>query len=96
MAQLQILEPKDPNDEVDYAVNWSRYLTRVGDTILTSTWPVITPVGLTVLSDTHDGTRAVIKLGGGTPGTYRLTNRIITTPGARQRDKTITIRVRDR
>lgn len=95
MAQLDVLEPKDPNDQVDYAVNWSRYLTRVGDTIQSSTWPVITPTGLDVLATTHDGTRAVIKLGGGTPGTYRLTNRIVTTPGARQRDKTIEIRVRE-
>ena len=96
MAQLDILEPKDPNDKVDYAVNWSKYLNRVGDTIQTSTWPVITPAGLTVLADTHDGLRAVIKLDGGVAGTsYQLTNRIVTTPGARQRDRTITIRVRD-
>lgn len=96
MAQLDILEPKDPNDKVDYAVNWSRYLSRVGDTIQSSTWPVITPAGLDVLATTHDGTRAVIKVDGGVAGTeYRLTNRIVTTPGARQRDRTITIRVRE-
>lgn len=95
MAQLDILEPKDPNDKVDYAVNWSRYLARVGDTILTSTWPNF-PDGITKLSDTHDGLRAIIKLDGGTAGaTYHLTNRIVTTPGARQRDRTITIRVKD-
>lgn len=96
MAQLDILEPKDPNDEVDYAVNWRKYLIKVGDTIESSTWPVITPTGLDVLATTHDGLRAIIKIGGGVPGRYRLTNRIVTTPGARQRDRTITIRVRDR
>jgi len=96
MSQLDALEPKDPDDKVDYVVNWSRYLGRVGDTILTSTWPVV-PTGITKLSDTHDGMRAIIKLGGGTAGTdYQLTNRIVTTPGDRQRDRTITIRVRDR
>lgn len=96
MPQLDVLEPKDPNDKVDYAVNWSRYLTRVGDTIQTSTWPVITPAGLDVLATTHDGMRAVIKIDGGIAGTeYRLTNRIVTTPGARQRDRTITIRVKE-
>lgn len=94
MSQLNILEPKDPNDEVDYAVNWTRYLVRVGDTIQSSTWPNF-PAGITKLSDTHDGMRAIIKLAGGTPGTYRLTNRIVTTPGARQRDKTITITVKE-
>lgn len=96
MAQLDVLAPKDPNDEVDYAVNWSRYLTRVGDTIQTSTWPVVSPSGITILSSTHDGERAVVKVSGGVAGTdYRLTNRIVTTPGARQRDRTITIRVKD-
>lgn len=96
MPQLDVLEPKDPNDKVDYAVNWSRYLNRVGDTIQSSTWPSITPAGLTVLADTHDGMRGIIKVDGGVAGTsYRLTNRIVTTPGARQRDRTITIRVKD-
>lgn len=96
MAQLDVLEPKDPNDKVDYAVNWRKYLTKVGDTIQSSTWPVITPDGLTVLATTHDTMRGIIKVEGGVAGTrYRLTNRIVTTPGARQRDKTIEIRVRE-
>lgn len=99
MPQSEILEPKDPNDKVDYAVNWRKYLTKVGDTIQSSTWPEITPTGvghLTVLATTHDTMRGIIKVEGGVAGTrYRLTNRIITTPGARQRDKTIEIRVRE-
>lgn len=99
MPQIERLEPKDPNDKVDYAVNWRKYLTKVGDTIQTSTWPEITPSGdghLTVLATTHDGLRGIIKLDGGVAGTrYRLTNRIFTTPGGRQRDKTIEIRVRE-
>lgn len=96
MSQLSTLEPKDPDDQVDYAVNWTAYLARVGDTIQSSTWPVI-PAGITKLSDTHDGTRAIIKLAGGTAGTsYGLTNRIVTTPGARQRDRTIIVVVKDR
>lgn len=96
MSQLDTTDPKDPDDEVDYAVNWTRYLTRVGDTIQTSTWPVVAPTGITILSATHDGMRAIVKVSGGTAGTsYRLTNRIVTTPGARKRDKTITIRVKD-
>lgn len=101
MAQSEVLEPKDPNDKVDYAVNWRKYLTKVGDTIQSSSWPVITPSGpghLTVLAATisSDGLRAIIKLDEGIAGTrYKLTNRIVTTPGARQRDKTITIRVKE-
>ena len=88
------LTAKDPDDKVDYAVDWSDYLTLVGDTIESSSWPVV-PDGITLLSHTHDGVRAIVKLDGGTDGVdYPLTNRIVTTPGARQRDKTIVVRVR--
>jgi hypothetical protein len=91
---LDSLDPKDPNDEVDYHVNWSRYLTRIGDVIQSSSWPVI-PAGITRMSDTHDDTRTTIWLSGGTAGTdYLLTNRIVTA-GGRTLDKSITIRVRD-
>jgi hypothetical protein len=93
------LEPKDPNDKVDYAVNWRKYLIKVGDTIQSSTWPEITPTGeghLTVLASTHDSMRGIVKVDGGIAGTrYRLTNRIVTTPGDRQRDRTIVIRVKE-
>jgi hypothetical protein len=99
MSQLDALAPKDPNDKVDYAINWRKYLTKVGDTIQSSTWPEITPSGvghLIVLATTHDGMRGIVKLDGGIAGTrYRLTNRIVTTPGARQRDKTISITVKE-
>jgi hypothetical protein len=94
MNGINNLDPKDPSDEVDYHVNWTRYLTRVGDTILSSSWPVV-PSGITRLTDTHDDTRATIWLAGGTDGNdYLLTNRIVTV-GSRIREKSIMVRVRE-
>lgn len=93
---LDNLDPKDPNDVVDYTVRWSRYLDRIGDTIQSSSWPVIDS-GLSLQTHSFNALNgtATAWFTGGTAGTqYRATNRIITT-GGRQRDKTITIRVRD-
>lgn len=90
---LNSLYPKDPNDVVDYTVNWSRYLNRVDDVILISGW--IVPDGIEMETETSNDTLATVWLSGGTAGvSYNLTNRI-TTAGGRQLDKTITIRVRN-
>lgn len=92
MSQLFQLEPKDPNDVIDYRVDWSKWL-RDGDTILVSEW--IVPDGIEMDSETNTNTTTTIWLSGGSAGaTYQLTNRITTAQG-RQRDRTITIRVKE-
>lgn len=91
MSQLDVLEPKDPNDVIDYRIDWSKWL-RDGDTILVSDW--IVPAGIVMDSETNDATATTIWLSGGTAGSYLLTNRITTAQG-RQRDRTITIRVKE-
>lgn len=84
---IPALEPKDPDDVVDYSVDWTDWLA--GDTIATSVWVV--PTGITKDSDTNDTTSATIWLSGGTEGDdYQLTNRITTAAG-RTKDKSFTI-----
>lgn len=89
MSQLNVLEPKDPNDIVDYQIDWSKWLPP-GDVILTSEW--IVPAGITMDSETNADTTTTIWLRHGTAGSYSLTNRIFTAQG-RQKDCTIIIRV---
>lgn len=92
MNQLFILEPKDPQDIIDYRIDWSKWL-RDGDTILTSEWVV--PAGITMDSEDNNTTSSTVWLSGGTAGAnYQLTNRIVTVQG-RQKDRTITIRVKE-
>lgn len=91
MSQLDTLEPKDPNDVIDYRVDWTKWL-REGDTILVSEW--IVPSGIDMDSETNTNTTTTIWLSGGTAGRYALTNRITTAQG-RQRDRTIVIRVKE-
>ena len=87
------LDPKDPNDVVDYTINWTRYLSRVVDTIIASEW--IVPDGINKETDTSNDTSATVWLSGGTAGSrYKLTNRIVTV-GGRTLDKSITIKVRE-
>jgi hypothetical protein len=83
---------KDPQAVLDYGIDWSDWLG--ADTISASTWTV--PSGITKDSDTNTTTTTTIWLSGGTVDTdYELVNHI-TTAGAREDDRTITIRVRQR
>ena len=83
------LHLKDPNDIVDYQINWATWLG--SDTIATSTWTV--PTGLTQVSETETTTTATIWLSGGTAGElYTVSNRI-TTAGGRTADQSLQIRV---
>jgi hypothetical protein len=80
---------KDPNDILDYSIDWSQFLDT--DTIDTSTWTVAT--GITKVSDTKAATTTTIWLSGGTAGaTYQLTNRITTVNG-RVKDKSFSVYV---
>ncbi|MBI2818111.1 MAG: hypothetical protein HYX72_14345 [Acidobacteria bacterium] len=83
---------KDPEATLDYAVDWTRWLS--GDTIQTSEWTV--PAGLTQVNASNTTTKATIWLSGGTAGqSYTVTNRITTAAG-RTDERSITIRVQDR
>ncbi len=80
---------KDPNEVLDYDLNWSARLA--GDTIATSTW--IVPDGITKDSDSTSDTATKIWLSGGTEGeTYTLTNRVVT-EGGRTMDQSVTIKL---
>jgi hypothetical protein len=85
-------EPKDPDEVLDYAVPWAPRLDP-GDTIVTSTWPVV-PDGIVKESDSHTDTVATIWLSGGTISTkYTLTNRIVTA-GGRTMDQSLRVSIK--
>lgn len=68
---------KDPNALLDYALDWSEWLSSA-DVIVASTWTT-SPAGLTE-GDTHnDGLKTSIWLSGGAVGvTYTITNHVVT------------------
>ena len=69
---------KDPDDDLDYTINWSTWLGV--DTISTSVWDV--PIGLTSHSPSASTTAVTIWLAGGTAGErYYVNNRIVTAAG---------------
>ena len=84
--------PKDPDAVIDYQIDWTAWLN--GDVISTSTWAADT--GITVDSDSDDGSISTVWLSGGTAGTtYSVTNQIITTAG-RTDDRSLSISVAER
>lgn len=81
---------KDPDEVLDYRVDWSDRLD--SDTIVTSTW--IVPAGITNEDEEQTTTTTTIWLSGGTLNAkYSLVNRI-TTAGGRTMDQTITLKIK--
>lgn len=71
---------KDPQETWDYHIDWAGMLTP-GDTVTASVWEV--PAGLTVESDTFDGTSTTIVLSGGSNGgNYVVQNTVTTDQGS--------------
>lgn len=98
MAYELIVFPfKDPNEVLDYVVDWS---DRLGvDTVATSTWFLDAgndDAVLAIDSDTNDDTTATVWLSAGTEGVrYRVTNRI-TTAGGRTMDQSCDVLIRSK
>lgn len=84
-------EPKDPDELLDYDLDWSGRLDD-GDSITDSEWTV--PDGLTAGPTSMSQTATKIWLSGGTLGeNYTLLNRITTAEG-RILDQSAKLRVR--
>ena len=90
---------KDPNEVLDYTVDWqgaNNPVLETAETITTATWTV--PSGLTKDSESNTNTTATVVLSGGTAGeTYEITSNIVTnnTP-ARTYERGINLDVRER
>jgi hypothetical protein len=84
---------KDPDEVVDYDIDWSDQMTADSDTISTSTWTV--PTGITKDSSSNTTTRTKVWLSGGTTGeTYTLLNRVVTA-GGRTLDQSVKLKMKD-
>lgn len=83
---------KDPDEVLDYEIDWTARLA--GDTISTSTWTV--PSGITKNSDTSAASTTTIWLSSGTIGTsYSILNRIVTANG-RTMDQTVKLKIKSK
>ena len=81
---------KDPDELLDYSLNWSQALA--GDTITTSDW-VISDSSLVENHSTNTSTATVIWLEGGALNqTYTVTN-TIETAGGRTFQQSVNIRI---
>ena len=91
-------DPKDPNEVLDYDIDWSQRLDS-GDTISTSSWSVVSPdAALVIDSNTHSGTATKVWLSGGTvleQGAYLVRNRIVTANG-RTMDQSVKLRIKEK
>lgn len=88
-AMILSWPPKDPDEVLDYKVDWA---ARLGDdTISTSTWTL--PAGITSTTDSNTDSETIIWLTGGTLGeTYELLNHIVTA-GGRTMEQTVRLKI---
>lgn len=78
MTSVVAVFQKDPNDVLDYVVDWTSWLDT--DTIFTSTFTV--PTGLVLDSSSNTTKTATAWISGGyTNQSYTVTNQIVTTLG---------------
>lgn len=80
---------KDPNEVLDYRVDWTDRLA--GDTIATSTFALVTAAGLTKDSESNSATAATVWLSGGTAGATAFLRNAITTAGGRTLEEEIAL-----
>jgi hypothetical protein len=91
-AVVKHWSPKDPDEVLDYGIDWSQRLA--GDIIDTSTFTV--PSGIVMNSQSHTNTTTTIWLSGGSEGvSYDILNRIVTN-GSRTMDRTVGLRIKSK
>lgn len=87
------IAPKDPDDRVDYAYDWTDYLEDA-ETIVSYTFDVALG-DVEVDADGEDAGVVTMWLVGGTVGKTKVTNQIVTSLG-REVSRTMTITVKER
>jgi hypothetical protein len=91
---------KDPESKLTYGFDWGAAGWLVpGETIAESDWVITAPAGYASLKNegdtfSSDTTVTTVWLSGGIPGvTYRVTNKIVTTPSAFTDRRSFLIRI---
>lgn len=85
--------PKDPDDVLDYSIDFSAILAADADTIGSVVWTF--PAGITKDSQGEDAGVVVVWISGGTAGERYEIGCRLTTVGGRVYDRTAEISVRD-
>lgn len=84
-------DDKDPDEVLDYLIDWGSRRLDEGDTIVSSSWTV--PAGLTQTDAAFTDTTTTVWLSGGTLGTtYEITSQIVTA-GGRTMEQTARLRI---
>lgn len=84
--------PKDPDDVLDYSIDWSDVLAADGDTIAGVAWTF--PAGISKQSESVEGSATFVWISGGQDGSRYAIGCRVTTAGGRIYDRTIALSVR--
>ena len=94
MSTLLSWPAKDPNEILDYQIQWSPRLRT--DTISTSTFSLKTANGVSIDSQSNTTTTSTVWLSGGTAGGTAVINCRIVTAAGRTMDQTVYLEIVER
>lgn len=99
-AQGRWVIPKDPNAVLDYTWDWTKWLTKIADTIASATIVLGGGATITAAAPTHTTTAVTALLSAGTvpvdPATLESATCRIVTAGGRTDDRTIYLQIVER
>lgn len=99
MSFMKFPDPKDPDDVLDYAIDWTSRLDS-SDTIVTSLYAIVdggngtVDGGIQIDSQSVEGNKSIVWLSGGIDNTTATIRCRITTQGGRQRDLTAQLKIK--
>jgi len=82
---------QDPNDRLDYLMDWAAEMARITDTISASEWTV--PAPLSSDEDSFDNTSATVWLLDGAAGATYIVSNKVTTVGGRVIERSFKVHV---
>lgn len=93
---MQTWPPKDPNEVLDYTVDWATNRLQAGETISTSNFSIVS--GDVAINSQPAPANGICKvwLTGGTAGTVSVILNRITTSLGRTYDQSVKLRIRDK
>jgi hypothetical protein len=87
--------PKDPDEKLDYAIEWADWLAETPtDSLQSSTWSASSPAGLVTSLPSINGTKTLLWLDDGVAGTTYYLENTVTTVQGRIAQRTVKVQVK--
>ena len=92
---IRVMDPKSPNEDLDYMFDWTKWLLAAGDGDTIVSCSVSATCVMVETSSVVNGTRVIAILSGGAAGTRAVVTCTITTAANRVASRTMVIPIKN-